>query len=134
MLEPKWFRVEAALIAHASQLKRHGGIEGVRDQGLLESALMRPRHLFAYSSPLPDLAALATCYAGGLVRNHPFLDGNKRTALVVCRAFLVINGFEIGASQAEKAAKVLSLAASELSEEEFAEWLRSRLIARRAKR
>jgi death-on-curing protein len=128
MTEPKWIRTDAVLAAHAKQLARHGGIEGVRDQGLLESALSRPRNLLAYGAP--DLPALAACYAAGIVRNHPFLDGNKRTALAACRAFLFINGFNIVASQDEKAEHVLRLAASELSEEEFARWLRSCLQPR----
>jgi death-on-curing protein len=130
MTEPKWIRIDAVLAAHTKQIARHGGIEGVRDQGLLESALSRPRNLLAYGAPdLPDLAA---CYAAGIVRNHPFLDGNKRTALATCRAFLFINGFSIVASQDEKAEHVLRLAASELSEETFAQWLRERLQPRGA--
>jgi death-on-curing protein len=128
MVEPTWIRVDAVLRAHALQLARHGGIDGVRDPGLLESAVMRPRHVFAYGTP--DVATLAAAYAHGLVRNHPFLDGNKRTALATCRAFLLLNGWTLDASQDEKAAQILRLAASELSEEEFAAWLRVRLRPR----
>ncbi len=113
------------MAAHSKQLARHGGIEGVRDAGLLESALSRPRNLFAYGSP--DIASLAAAYAFGIVRNHPFLDGNKRTALATCRAFLLMNGYAIEASQDEKADAILKLAASTLSEEEFATWLRERI-------
>jgi death on curing protein len=128
MTEPKWIRIDAVLAAHAKQLARHGGIEGVRDQGLLESALFRPRNLLAYGSP--DLASLAACYAAGIVRNHPFLDGNKRTALATCRAFLLFNGLTIVATQDEKAEQILRLAASELSEEAFSQWLRERIRPR----
>lgn len=128
MDEPKWIRLDAVLAAHARQLARHGGIDGVRDNGLLESAIFRPRNLFAYGTP--DLAALAAAYAGGLVRNHPFLDGNKRTALAACRAFLLINGWSIQALQDEKATQVLRLAGSDLSEDDFAQWLRDHMIPR----
>ena len=130
MNEPKWIRLDLALIAHERQLGRHGGISGVRDRGLLESAMMRPKNVFAYASPAADLATLAASYANGIVRNHPFLDGNKRTGWTVARAFLLINGFEIDATQDEKANAVLQLAASEMSEEEFATWLRQRLVCK----
>ncbi len=130
MTEPNWIRIEAVLAAHAKQLARHGGIEGVRDRGLLESALSRPRNLFAYGSP--DLASLAGAYAFGIVRNHPFLDGNKRTALATCRAFLLINRHAIEATQDEKAEAILKLAGSEITEEQFASWLLDRLTARGA--
>jgi death-on-curing protein len=128
MDEPAWIRLDAVLRAHARQLARHGGIDGVRDPGLLESAIVRPRHVYAYGTP--DLAALAASYANALVRNHPFLDGNKRTALATCRAFLLINGWTVTATQDEKASQILRLAASELSEEDFAHWLRQRLVPR----
>jgi death on curing protein len=128
MTEPKWISLESVIAAHSKQLARHGGIEGIRDSGLLESALSRPRNLFAYESP--DLAALAAAYAFGIVRHHPFLDGNKRTALATCRAFLLLNGYAIDATQDEKADVILKLAASEIREEEFALWLRSRLVSR----
>jgi death-on-curing protein len=128
MTEPKWIRADAVLEFHARQLARFGGAAGVRDLGLLESALSRPRNLFAYGAP--DLASLAAAYASGIVRNHPFIDGNKRAALATCRAFLLINGQSIRAAQDEKAAWVLKLAASEVSEEEFASWLRERMTSR----
>jgi death-on-curing protein len=128
MNEPKWIRIDAVLVSHARQLARHGGIAGVRDLGLLESAVLRPRNLLAYGSP--DLAALAACYANGIVRNHPFLDGNKRAALATCRAFLLLNDLTIDASQDDKAEQILRLAASQTSEEEFSQCLRSRLQPR----
>ena len=128
MTEPKWIRLESVVAAHSKQLARHGGVEGIRDAGLLESALSRPRNLFAYGSP--DMVALAAAYAFGIVRNHPFFDGNKRTALATCRAFVLLNGYAVDATQDEKADVILKLAASELSEEEFALWLHTRLVSR----
>jgi death-on-curing protein len=128
MTEPKWIRVDSVVAAHAKQLARHGGIEGIRDPGLLESAVFRPRNLWSYAPC--DFAGLAASYAFGIVRNHPFLDGNKRTALSTCRAFLFINGFSIAATQDEKASQILALAASEITEAVFAQWLRDRLVAR----
>lgn len=128
MNEPKWIRLELAFIAHEKQLSRHGGISGVRDRGLLESAMMRPQNIFAYTSAAADLAALAASYANGVIRNHPFLDGNKRTGWAVARTFLLINAWSINATQDEKADVVLQLAATKISEEEFADWLRQRLI------
>lgn len=118
MNEPHWIRVEAVLSFHRTEIARRGGIPGLRDQLPLDSALARPRNLFAYGAP--DLAALAAAYAFGIVRNHPFLDGNKRAALASCRAFLLINGYVIAASQSDKAESVLKLAANEISEEDFA--------------
>jgi death-on-curing protein len=128
MNEPKWIRIEAVLSFHICEITRRGGVLGVRDRSLLDSALARPRNLFAYGSP--DLAALAASYAFGLVRNHPFVDGNKRAAWATCRAFLLINGYAVNSSEFEKADQVLKLAASETSEDEFAEWIRSRLTPR----
>jgi death-on-curing protein len=125
MNEPHWIRIEAVLGFHRKEIARRGGLSGLRDQGLLDSALARPRNLFAYGSP--DLEALAASYAFGIVSNHPFVDGNKRVAWATCRAFLLINGRTVDASQAEKAHVVLKLAASEISEEAFSQWLRERL-------
>jgi death on curing protein len=127
MNEPHWIRIEAVLSFHRKEIARRGGILGLRDQPLLDSALARPRNHFAYGTP--DHAALAAAYAFGIVRNHPFLDGNKRAALATCRAFLLINGYAIAASQAEKAEAVLKLAANEIAEEDFAQWIRERLRA-----
>jgi death-on-curing protein len=117
--------LDAALAAHAEQLSEHGGAEGVRDRDALESALARPPNLAAYGEP--DAAALAAAYGYGIARNHPFADGNKRTAAVVSVAFLFINGLEFGASQAELAVAFLALAAGEISEEELASWFRQHL-------
>ena len=113
------------MAAHAEQLVEHGGGEGVRDPALLESAMARPLNLVAYGDP--DAAALAAAYAFGIARNHPFVDGNKRTAAVVSETFLVLNGFALGASDAELVVAFLALAAGELSEAETADWFRSHL-------
>lgn len=120
-----WVALEVAIAAHAEQLAEHGGGEGVRDPGALESAMARARNLAAYGDP--DAAALAAAYAFGIARNHPFVDGNKRTAAVVSEAFLILNGYALDASDAELVVAFLALAAGELSEEEMADWFRERL-------
>ena len=125
-MEWRWVSVEAALIAHREQLAEHGGGDGVRDSALLESAMARPVNLAAYGDP--DAAALAASYAYGIARNHPFIDGNKRTAVVVSEAFLGLNGFSVNVSDAELVAVFLSLAAGELTEGELAEWFRSSTV------
>ena len=127
MEEPTWIQDDAALAIHQRQLAEHGGMEGVRDPGMLSSALARPRHLFSYSGDSVDLPALAAAYAFGIARNHPFVDGNKRTAYVVCRTFLIINGSDFEASKQEKYNVFLSLAEGSLSEEQLAEWIREHL-------
>jgi len=122
-----WVSVEVASTAHAEQLAEHGGGEGVRAPALLDSAMARPQNLAAYGDP--DAAALAAAYAFGIARNHPFVDGNKRTAAVVSETFLVLNGYTLLASDAELVVAFLALAAGELAEEEMADWFRSRLAA-----
>ena len=122
-----WIDRVLALALHERQLAEHGGGAGVRDEALLESALARPQQLFAYGDPPPDLAALAASLAFGLARNHPFVDGNKRTAHVCYRVFLALNDAELEASGEEKYVRMLSLAEGSLSEAGFADWLRSRL-------
>lgn len=113
------------MAAHAEQLAEHKGGEGVRDPALLESAMARARNLAGYGNP--DAADLAAAYAFGIARNHPFVDGNKRTAAVVSEAFLVLNGHRLGASDAELVVAMLALAAGELSEAEMADWFRAHL-------
>jgi death-on-curing protein len=120
-----WITVEVALAAHAEQIAEHGGGEGVRDQRLVESAMARPQNLAGYGDP--DAAALAAAYAYGIARNHPFVDGNKRTAAVVSETFLILNGCELNATDAEIVVAFLALAAGELSEEELADWFRERV-------
>jgi len=122
-----WVAEAVAKAAHAEQLAEHGGGEGVRDEGLLDSAMARPRNAAAYGEP--DAAELAAAYAFGIARNHPFVDGNKRTAAVVSETFLALNGYRLEASDAELVVAFLALAAGELSEDELADWLRERLRA-----
>lgn len=121
MNEPIWLRIEAILAAHDDQLAEHGGGVGVRDQGLLESALARPLNLHAYGEP--SLPRLAAAYAFGIARNHPFVNGNKRTALVAAELFLGLNGWDLTATDVECVEVFLSLAAGELGEEELAAWI-----------
>src|ERR1700722_15783495 len=123
MDDPIWISIELTLAIHSRQLAEHGGADGVRDQGLLESALGRARHLFAYGDPTPGPPQLAAAYAFGIAKNHAFIDGNKRTAYVVCRTFLLMNGFDMTASLEERYVTFLALAAGDLSEESLAEWL-----------
>lgn len=118
----EWVTLDVALAAHGEQIAEHGGGEGVRDVGLLDSAMARPRNLAAFEDP--DAAALAAAYAYGIARNHPFVDGNKRTAAVVSETFLLLNGYALGANDAEVVVAILALAAGELSEEELIDWFR----------
>ena len=120
-----WVAIEVAQAAHLEQLAEHGGAAGVRDARLLESAMARPKNLVAYGEP--DAAQLAAAYAFGIARNHPFADGNKRTAAVVSETFLVLNGYQLVASDAELVVAFLSLAAGDLSEEEMTDWFRTHL-------
>lgn len=120
--EPKWLGVKSVLIMHDEQLVEHGGAAGVRDLGLLDSALARPRNGWSYGET--DLIALAALYAAGVMRNQPFVDGNKRTGFLAAYAFLYVNGLEIVADEGEVVAQCLGLAASEIGEAEFAAWLR----------
>jgi death on curing protein len=122
-----WISRKLALAIHQRQLAEHGGIDGVRDEGLLDSALARPQQLHAYGDPPPDLADLAASLAFGIARNHPFGDGNKRTAHVCYRAFLLLNGADLVASEEEKYVAMLALAEGALSEADFAAWLRPRI-------
>jgi death-on-curing protein len=124
MTEPRWLSSDLALAIHERQLAEHGGQGGIRELHLLESALARPQQAFCYGSPPPDLCALAAAYAHGIAKNHPFLDGNKRIAFVVYRVFLTWNGIILTANKEDRYLKMLALAAGELSEEEFAQWLR----------
>jgi death-on-curing protein len=123
MREPEWVGVETALAIHEEQIGEHGGGEGVRDRGLLESAMARPRNAWGYG--VTDLCTLAAALGHGIARNHPFVDGNKRTAFVVVETFLILNGAELGASDAESVVAMLDLAAGEMTEDEFADWLRA---------
>ncbi len=117
-----WVADAVAIAAHAEQLAEHGGGEGVRDLGALESGMARPRNLAEDGDP--DIAALSAAYAFGIARNHPFVDGNKRTAAVVAETFLMLNGWALTASDAELVVTFLALGAGELSEDELADWFR----------
>lgn len=121
MTEPAWIELKVVLAIHDEQLAEHGGQPGVRDLGLLESALGRPRHQFAYGEP--SITRLAASYAFGISRNHPFLDGNKRTSLVVAELFLELNGYELTASDAQCVTTFLHLAGGDLAEDQIAEWI-----------
>lgn len=121
-----WISRTLALAIHDRQLAEHGGGSGVRDDGLFEAALARPQQRHAYGDPPPDLADLAASLAG-LARNHPFIDGNKRTAHVCYRVFIRLNGGDLVASEEEKYAMMLGLADGSLGESEFADWLRARI-------
>lgn len=125
--EPRWVAERSALALHDRQLSEHGGPEGLRDAGMLASALARPLNQWAYGED--DLCALAAAYAFGIARNHPFADGNKRTAWVVARLFMRKNGLDLRYGEREAIAIVLALAAGELSEAELAEWFRTHLAA-----
>jgi len=122
-----WLAKDTVLAIHDRQLAEHGGSPGVRDDGLLESALARPQQLHAYGDPAPDLADLAAALAYGLARNHPFVDGNKRTAAVCCETFVELNGAALQADDLELFERYLTLAEGKLSERDFAAWLRERL-------
>lgn len=122
-----WIERPLALAIHDRQLAEHGGGPGVRDDNLLESALARPQQLHAYGDPQPDLADLAASLAYGLARNHPFVDGSKRTAYVVCRTFLALSGAELIAEADQKYLTILALAEGKLSVQQFAAWLRRHL-------
>jgi death-on-curing protein len=127
MAEIVWLLEATVRAIHYRQLAEHGGSEGLRDEGLLLSALARPQNLLAYGDPTPDLAALAAAYAFAIARDHPFVDGNKRTALVGMRTFLLLNGADLKASQDEKYLTILSLAQGTLREADLAHWIRQRI-------
>jgi death on curing protein len=126
MEDPIWITKELVIAIHSRQLAEHGGADGVRDEGLLDSALSRARNRISYEDPTPSIASMAASYAFGIARNHAFIDGNKRTALVVCRTFLLLNGFDLLATRIEKYETFLSLAAGELTEAQLSQWLEAR--------
>jgi death-on-curing protein len=119
--KPIWLNREDCLAIHEMMLAQHGGLAGVRDEGLLESAISKPQHLFAYSSPtLPEMAA---SYAAGIVLNHPLLDGNKRTGFLVAATFLELNGTEFTATEESVVEMTLALASGKVKQVAYAEWL-----------
>ena len=128
MKEPVWIDERDALTLHDRLLILHAGASGIRDEGLLESALARPQQLYAYGEN-PDLIDMAAAYTAGIVRNHPFVDGNKRTGFVVGVLFLEMNGHVFAAGEEDATEAVLSLAAGTMDEHAFAAWLRANVKA-----
>ena len=122
MSEPIWLTRQIIVAIHDEQLAIHGGASGLRDEGMLESALDRPRNKWAYENA--ELAELAAAYAFAIARNHPFVDGNKRTSLLAIYTFLGLNGFDFVVPEAEAAAVILAMAAGEVSEEGLTRWIR----------
>lgn len=123
MKEPAWITREECLAIHEIMLAQHGGLAGVRDEGLLESALSKPKNLFAYAKPTH--AEMAASYAAGIILNHPFLDGNKRTGFIVAAVFLEVNGYDLVATEESVVENTLALAAGKLKEKDYAAWLKS---------
>lgn len=124
----RWIDKQALLLLHDESLAEHGGSAGIRDEGLLDSALGRPLNLEAYGKP--DFADLAASYAVGIAKNHPFVDGNKRAAFLATGLFLYLNGYRLSVSQAEATLTMLAVAAGEIDEAAFAEWLRRHCVKR----
>jgi death on curing protein len=122
----RWVDRRALLLLHAESLAEHGGSDGLRDKGLLDSALARPQNLAAYGHP--DLADLAASYGLGLAKNHPFIDGNKRAAFLAIGLFLYLNGYRLRATQAEATLTVLAAAAGDITESELAAWIREHAV------
>lgn len=125
MTDPRFLSVDIAMAVHDRQLAEHGGLAGLKDAGLLEASLARPLNKYAYGEQ--DRCALAASYAFGVSRNHPFADGNKRTAWVLARLFLKLNGVEVAFDKADAIRTMLALASGEMAEEDFAGWLRSKI-------
>ncbi len=123
MNQPNWLPIEAILAFHAASLARFGGADGIRDTGLLDSAINRPKQLFNYEKP--DIFEMAAAYISGIVKNHPFIDGNKRTGFLAAYTFLGINGWQLEASEIDATLQVLALADSRLSDDELTIWLRN---------
>ncbi len=128
----RWVSKQALVLLHGESLATHGGREGMRDEGLLDSALMRPQNILAYADAdnPPDAAALAASYGVGLAKNHPFVDGNKRAAFLAVGLFLYLNGLRLQATQTDATLTMLAVAAGDITEEAFAAWLREHAVAR----
>lgn len=118
-----WVTKETVAAVHDAQIAEHGGMPGIRDEGLVESALMRPQNLVTYEGS-EDVARLAAAYAYGICRNHGFVDGNKRTALVIADTFLMLNGYELTSSAGDNVVTMLGVAGGTVSEDELVEWFR----------
>ena len=128
----RWISKQALVLLHGESLATHGGREGMRDEGLLESALMRPQNIMAYADAdnPPDAAALAASYGVGLAKNNPFVDGNKRAAFLAVGLFLYLNGLRLQATQTDATLTMLAVAAGDITEEAFAAWLREHAAVR----
>ena len=122
----RWLKEEVIIAVHDEQLVEHGGAEGVRDSGLLSSALARPKNLDGYE--MPSVFDLAAAYATGIVRDHPFVDGNKRTGFLAAYMFLALNGWELDAPEANAAAVILELAAGKVDDTQFSVWLKENSV------
>ena len=127
MKEPTWINLRVIKAFHDRQINEHGGFPGPRDEGLLLSALSRPENAYHYSDPKPGIAELAAAYGFGLAKNHPFNDSNKRTALIAMRLFLKLNGYDLAASPDAQSTPLIRVAASDISEDELAQWIRKNL-------
>ncbi|MDP2262045.1 MAG: type II toxin-antitoxin system death-on-curing family toxin [Hydrogenophaga sp.] len=128
-----WLQPEVLLAVHEAQLAEHGGLAGTRDARLFDSALSRPQNLAAYGLPdggTPDVAALAACYGYGISRNHPFMDGNKRTGFVASELFLRLNGWMLMADDADCVLTMLKVAAGDITQDDFAAWIRQHAVPR----
>lgn len=123
-----WILLETVKAIHSRQIAEHGRIDGIRDEGLLLSALARPQNLLAYSEETLEISALAASYSYGVARNHPFFDGNKRTAYVIMRTFLLLNVYDIQVGQEEKYITFLKLAEGNLSEDDLKKWIQDNLV------
>jgi len=129
MKEPVWLLQSAVIAAHNMLIVRFGGLDGIRDEGLVDSALARPANLYRYES-CSDVSQLAAAYAGGIIQNHPFVDGNKRTGFMAAFMFLDLNGKTLHADEVTATAMTVSLAASDIDEREYAIWLAETIGAR----
>ena len=127
MSEPTWINLRVIQAFHDRQINEHGGLPGLRDGGLLLSALSRPENAYHCSDPKPDAAELAAAYGFGFAKNYPFNDANKRTALIAMRLFLRLNGYDLAASPEDKYKMIIRVAASNISENELAQWVRKHL-------
>lgn len=121
MKKPKWLTLHEISIFHSKQIQEHGGLQGIRDNNLLESALARPQQLFSYSEA--NIWELAASYAYGIIKNHPFLDGNKRTGIIAAAVFLMINGYNLTAPEEALYSITIGLAEGKQTENQFAKWL-----------
>lgn len=132
----RWVSKPALLLLHGESVAEHGGAAGLRDEKLLDSALGRPQNLLAYADPAapPDFADLAASYTIGLAKNHPFLDGNKRAAFLATGLFLYLNGYQLNATQAEAGIAIFAVAGGDMSEDEYAAWLRVHAAPRNPRR